>query len=245
MSDTLADCRYAVRSLRATPAVTITALLVLTLGIGVSTAIFSVVDGIVLRNLPFENPDQLMAITETELPLGRRVPAAYVNYADWARTQDVFESMAASSYGPVMTTADAERPERVRSYRITANLLDVLRVQPATGSGISARDVETNSRVALISDGLWRRRFNADPGVVGKTIPFETGVYTVGGVMPAGFTYPIGSTLASRIDLWVPFIPNFSGSGSRRCQELHRAGDRSPQAGSIGGAGPCTHGNHP
>ena len=206
-ADILSDCRYAFRSLRATPAVTITALLVLTLGIGVSTAIFSVVDGIVLRNLPFEDPDRLMVVSETEMPTGRRVSAAYANYTDWSRSQDVFESLAASAYGPTMTTAEAERPERLRSYRISANLLDVLRVQPALGSGITERDVQTNNKVALLSDALWRRRFHADPEVVGKTIPFETGVYTVAGVMPRGFTYPIGSTLASNIDLWVPFAP--------------------------------------
>ncbi len=210
-ADLLADGRYALRSLRATPAVTITALLVLTLGIGVSTAIFSVVDGIVLRNLPFEDPDQLMAVTETQLPDGRRMSAAYANYVDWAKSQDVFESLAASAYGRMLTTRDAERPEALRSYRITANLLDVLRVEPAIGSGITSHDIETNNKVALISDGLWRRRFNADPGVVGKPITFESGVYTVAGVMPAGFTYPVGSTLVSKIDLWVPSCSSRAG----------------------------------
>jgi putative ABC transport system permease protein len=206
-ADILFDCRDAFRSLRATPAVTITALLVLTLGIGISTAIFSVVDGIVLRDLPFEDPEELMAITETELPSGRRSPAAYANFADWARTQDVFDSLAASANGPTMTTADAERPERLRSYRISANLLDVLRVDPVIGAGITANDIDSRNKVALISDALWRRRFNADPAAVGKTIVFDGGAYTVAGVMPPGFTYPIGSALASRIDLWVPFVP--------------------------------------
>ena len=220
------DGRYALRSLRSTPAVTITALLVLTLGIGVSTAIFSIVDGIVLRDLPFEEPDNLMAVTETQLPDGRRVPAAYANYVDWTKSQDVFEALAASSYGPMLTTGDAERPERLRSYRITANLLDVLRVQPAIGSGITVEDAAANSKVALISDGLWRRRFNADPDVVGKPITFDTGVYTIAGVMPAGFTYPIGSAVASKVDLWVPFSPNE--------QEAIRGGARNYNALVIG-----------
>ncbi len=207
-TDIFADCRYALRSLRATPAVTVTALLVLTLGIGISTAIFSVVDGIVLRNLPFEDPDELMAVRETDLATGRPLAAAYTNYLDWSTAQDVFESLAASTYAPPMTTSGSERPERLLPYRITANLLDVLRVRPAIGPGFTARDVETSNRVALISDALWRRRFDADVNVVGKTIPFETGVYTVVGVMPPGFAYPIGSTLASRVDLWVPLVPN-------------------------------------
>jgi len=206
-SGLLFDLRYAVRSLRATPAVTTTALLVLTLGIGVSTAIFSVVDAIVLRGLPFADPDRLMAITETELPGGRRLPAAYPNFADWARMQDVFESLAGSAHGPMLTTADAERPERLRPYRITANLLEVLQVRPAIGPGITPQDEQTHARVALISDALWRRRFNADPDVIGRTLPFTTGTYTIAGVMPRGFTYPIGSTMASSIDLWVPYAP--------------------------------------
>ncbi|HJR59963.1 MAG TPA: ABC transporter permease [Vicinamibacterales bacterium] len=201
------DLRHAARSLRATPAVTLTALVVLTLGIGAGTAIFAVVDGVVLRGLPFADEASLVAINEVELATGRPGPAAYPNFADWSRRQDVFEAMAASTTGPWLTTTD-ERPERLRSHKITANLLDLLRIRPAIGPGISAEEERTGARVVLLTDAVWRRRFNADPAVVGRTLRFDTGTYVVAGVMPPGFTYPIGPAIVSAVDLWIPLSPS-------------------------------------
>ena len=200
------DVHYAVRSLRSTPAVTLTALLVLTLGIGAGTAIFAVVDGVVLRSLPFPEASRLYSINEVDLKDGDPVPAAYPNFAEWSRRQDVFEAIAAGSYGPWLTTV-GERPERLRSYQITANLLDVLRVRPAIGPGISPDDERTGARVVVLSDALWRRQFSADPSVVGRSLAFDSGAYIVAGVMPPDFTYPFGPAAVGPIDLWIPLSP--------------------------------------
>jgi putative ABC transport system permease protein len=203
----LSDSRYAVRSLRATPAVTMTALVVLTLGIGAGTAIFAVVDGVVLRGLPFDDEASLVSISETDLTAGRPVPAAYPNFADWVRQQDVFEGIAASATGPWLTTT-GDRPERLRSQKITANLLDLLRVRPALGPGITLDEERTGARVVLLGDAVWRRRFDADPSIAGRTVTFDTGTYVVAGVMPPDFVYPIGPAIVSAVDLWIPLSPS-------------------------------------
>jgi predicted permease len=203
-ADMAFDLRNAVRSLRGTPAVTLTAFLVVALGIGAGTAIFSVVDAVVLRGLPFADESSLVSVSETELETGRPVPAAYPNYADWLQRQDVFAGLAASANGPWLTTKDAERPQRYRIHRITANLFDVLGVRPAIGRGIQADEERGGASVALIGDEVWRRHFGADPDVVGRSIAFDTATYTVVGVMPPGFKYPIGAAVTSAIDLWVP-----------------------------------------
>lgn len=206
MSALAFDLRYAVRSLRSTPAVTSTALLVLTLAIGAGTAIFAVVDAIVLRGLPFRDEPTLVSVSETDLASGRHGPTAYPNFVDWSRQQDVFEGIAASEYGPWFTTT-GERPERLRTHRITANLFGLLGVGPAIGRDISADEERTNAKVALISHAVWRRVFGSDPNVAGRTITFETGTYDVIGVMPRDFVYPIGSAIASAVDLWIPLSP--------------------------------------
>ena len=206
LSGLLMDLRDARRSLRSTPAVTATAVIVLTLGIGVGTAIFSVVDTIVLRGLPFPAQHELMTVQETDLATGRPLLAAHQNYADWMRSQEVFTDLAASASGPMLTTA-GDRPDRLRTHRITANLFDLLGVAPAVGRGISADDVAADARVAIISDALWRSRFGADPGVTGRTLVFDSSTYTIVGVMPRGFAWPIGSTLVSAVDLYVPYVP--------------------------------------
>ena len=208
LSTIMFDVRYAVRSLRATPAVTMTALLVLTLGIGASTAIYSVVDGVVLRGLPFGDPTRLVSVNETDLATGRPGAAAFQNYVAWRDQQDVFDGLAASAAAGALMTTDPERPERLQVHKITANLFDVLWVRPAMGRGFTAADERgTEPRVALLSDALWRRRFHADPNVIGRAIPLETGTVYVAGVMAKDFVYPIGSTLVSNVDLWIPFVP--------------------------------------
>jgi putative ABC transport system permease protein len=219
------DVRYAVRSLRSTPAVTLTALLVLTLGIGAGSAIFAVVDGVVLRDLPFADPSHLVAINEVDLTDGDPVPAAYPNFAEWSRQQDVFESIAAGSYGSWMTTV-GERPQRLRTYKITSNLLDVLRIRPALGPGIASGDERTDARVVVLSDALWRQRFKADPAIVGRTLTFDSGAHVVVGVMPPDFAYPFGPAIIGPVDLWTPLSPT--------ARDLSRTGGRTYSLRVIG-----------
>ena len=211
------DLKAAFRALRASKTFTAVALIVLALGIGASTAIFSVVDAVVLRGLPFDEHDRLVAVGE------RRPPAAAVrpgstptdpqavssiapqNYVDWAAQQTVFESIAAIAGGAFTLREPGAEPEDLRAQRVTAGFFEVLRVRPALGTRFTVdNEVDGRHRVAVLSDGLWRRRFGGDPAIVGRAIPLEGGTYEVVGVMPADFEYPIGATRPT--ELWVPYV---------------------------------------
>ena len=210
------DLKAAFRSLKSSKTFTVVALLVLALGIGASTAIFSVVDAVVLRGLPFDEHDRLVAVGERRAPnpdFGNepnRDPdalssSAPQNYMDWAAQQQVFESMAAVAGGAFTLLEPGMEPEEVRAQRVTADFFKVLREQPRAGRAFTAEnEVEGRHRVAVLSHGLWQRRFGADPDIVGKTIPLEGGAFEVVGVMAPDFEYPIGAPRPT--ELWVPYV---------------------------------------
>jgi putative ABC transport system permease protein len=208
------DLRAAYRSLRSSPTFTAVALGVLALGIGASTAIFSVVDAVVLRGLPFDEHDRLVAVGERR-PLPPSVDPgrdplqlssiAPQNYLDWVAQQQVFESMAAIAGGAVTLREPGAEPEDIRAQRVTGGFFDVLRVRPALGQPFSAaNEVDGAHKVAVLSDALWRRRFGGDPSIVRRTIPLEGGRYEVLGVMPPDFAYPVGSVRPTEI--WLPYV---------------------------------------
>jgi predicted permease len=208
------DLKAAWRSLLSSKTFTAVALIVLALGIGASTAIFSVVDAVVLRGLPFDEHDRLVAVGERRPPgpfadLSRDpqmvLATSPQNYADWVAQQQVFDSIAAIAGGAFTLREGGAEPEDLRAQRVTAPFFDVLRVKPALGRAFTAdNEVDGRHRVAVLSDGLWRRRFGGDPSLVGRVIPLEGGSYEVVGVMPADFQYPVGATRAT--DLWVPYV---------------------------------------
>src|SRR5688572_20020732 len=208
------DLKAAFRSFRSSMPVTIVALVVLTLGIGASTAIFSVVDAVVLRALPFDEHDRLVAVGERRAPGPTADPArdplqlssiAPQNYMDWVAQQQVFESMAAIGFGAFTLRPPGAEPEEIRAQRVTAGFFDVLRVRPSIGRPFTAQhEADGSHRVAVLSDGLWRTRFGSDAGIVGRTIPLEGGAYEVLGVMPADFGYPIGAVRPT--EMWVPYV---------------------------------------
>ncbi len=225
----MADLRQAVRALRAAPAFTIVALVVLTLGIGATTAIFSVVDAVVLRALPFADPDRIVALGERSMPgqgpgMGKAVPAGMPampgtdpgdplalsrvqpqNYLDWTARQQVFESMAAIADSELTLQMPGAAAEDVAAQRVTAGFFDVLRIRPAIGQLFTAEnEVDGRHRVTVLSDAFWRERLGASPDVVGRTIPLDGGSYEVIGILPAGVTYPVGAL--RRTDFWVPYV---------------------------------------
>jgi putative ABC transport system permease protein len=205
------DLCAAFRSLRSSPTFTAVALIVLMLGIGASTAIFSVVDTVVLRGLPFDEHDRLVAVGERRPnndPL--RDPRSLLsvapqNYLDWAAQQQVFDSMAAIA-GAAFTLKDpGMEPEDLRAQRVTSSFFDVLRAHPAIGRAFTTdNEVDGRHLVAVLSDGLWRRRFGADPSVVGRTISLDASSYEVVGIMPPDFAYPVG--VIRPTDVWVPYV---------------------------------------
>ena len=208
------DLRAAFRSLTSSWTFTAVALTVLALGIGAGTAIFSVVDAVVLRGLPFDEHDRLVALGERRPPGPNADPSrdplalssiAPPNYVDWAAQQQAFESIAAIGGGAFTLREPGAEPEDLRAQRVTASFFDVLRVRPAIGRAFTQEhEVEGRSRVVVLSDGLWRRRFGGDPGIVGRTIPLEGEPYEVAGIMPAGFEYPLGAPRPT--ELWVPYV---------------------------------------
>jgi predicted permease len=211
------DLRDAVRALRATPSFTIAALIVLTLGIGATTAIFSVVDAVVLRGLSFDEHDRLVAVGERRPPgdpwFDKRDPQAVFsvaapNYLDWAAQQQVFEAMCLMLTPPFSSATLREpgsNPEDLKVLRVTAGIFDVLRVRPALGRAFTAEnEVDGRQRVAVLGDAFWRSHFGGNPDIVGRTIPLDDGAYEVMGVLPPGVNYPLDAVRAT--DLWLPYV---------------------------------------
>ncbi len=199
------DLRHAWRALWLAPGFTLVALAVLTLGIGATTAMFSVVDAVVLKALPFEDESRLVSVLEVTRTTGRPGPAAPQNFLDWtSRTKSVFEDLGTfgrSAFAP----ADPEL-KAVEVRGVSASLLRVLRVRPSLGAVFTAeQESEGFHRVLIISDALWRRRFAADPGVVGRTIPAADGPWQIVGVFAPDFGYPMPQAGVEFV--WHPYVP--------------------------------------
>ena len=196
------DLRYAARALRKSRGFTVVALLVLAIGIGASTTIFSVVDAVVLRALPFDESDRIVVVGS--LWNGRPGLETAPTFLDWRLRQDVFESFAAIADGTLIVNASTAA-EELRVERVTAEFFPLLRVRPRIGKAFTVdNEAEGGDRVAIVSDGLWHRYFGADPDIVGKAMTSEDGTRVIVGVMPPDFSYPVG-TLRST-DVWVPYV---------------------------------------
>ena len=141
--------------------------MILTLGIGASTAIFSVVDAVVLRGLPFDEADRIVAVGRVSTSSPKPGVETIQTLLDWTDQQDVFDHIAASS-GTIFTVLDGGEPESLSARRVTTDLFTLLRVQPAFGRTFTQDEFASQSRVVLLSDSLWRRRFGADPRVLGS-----------------------------------------------------------------------------
>ncbi len=207
MSTFLKDLRYAGRTLAASPGFFAAAILCLALGIGGTTAIFSVVHAVLLRPLPYREPNQLVRIY-TEFPTMsngglRRFWTSPPEYDELKRETQSWESLEAWRTGGINLAGTAS-PIRVTSCNVTGGLLRMLGVSPALGRAISPDDdVPGANRVAVISEGLWQRAFGGDPSVVGRTVQVGGRNTTIVGVMPSSFSFPPGELDAPEI--WVPF----------------------------------------
>ena len=188
MDTLLQDIRYAARSLRRSPGFTIVAVLTLALGIGANAAIFSVVNGVLLRPLAYANPDQLVMVWGHNENIGNET-ASLPDFKDWRERNTVFESMAAVANTRFDVTGDGE-PERVDAALTTANFFHVLGVTPALGRAFNAEEEASGrDRVVVLSHGFWERRFGARADAVGRSITLSGIPYTVIGVAPAGFRF--------------------------------------------------------
>ena len=222
------DLRYALRSLRKQPGFAAVIVITLALGIGASTAIFSVVNAVLLRPLLFPNSDRLQVIWGNYRALNiERLTAKAAEYDDYAKQTQVFDSVAAYSNQSFNMSGGAE-PERMRGAYISANLFPMLEAQAATGRVFTA--AEQQDRVVVLSDGFWRRRFGGDRNVLNQSITLDNQSYTVIGIMPAWFQFPHASMpWAEPADVWLPL--NYTGEqvASRRGPYfLHVLGRLSP-----------------
>src|SRR3954464_6356637 len=190
MDTLLQDIRFGWRLLRRTPGFTASAVLALALGIGATTAIFSVLDRVVLRPLPYPDADRLAMVWEANDAKGlTHERLSPVNFVDYRGLSHVFDSAAAWWYPQLTLTETGREPLRVSAVETTPNLFSVIGVQPVLGAGFPEQPAY-GDRVAVISHRLWRERFGSDPSIVGKSIALNGPEFTVVGVMPAGFQYP-------------------------------------------------------
>ena len=200
METLLKDIRYGVRGLWKRPGFTVVAVLTLALGIGANTAIFSVVNAVLLRPLQFRDPDRLVMIWEDATFAGfpRNTPAP-ANYFDWKNQTQSFEDMAATREQTFNLTGDGD-PERVAAYAVTANFFPLLGVPPALGrTFVEDEDRPGASNVVVLSHALWQTRYAGDPQIINHDIQLDGAKHTVIGVMPAGFQF-----MENDVRLWVP-----------------------------------------
>jgi len=211
MESLIQDLRYAARTLLHQKAFTVIAVLTLAIGIGASTAIFSVVDATILRTLPYQEPERLMNVSLVTPLKARRgqstsgdIVWSYPKYATFRDSQQVFESTALYT-GTAVSLSGVGDPERLRVENVSASYFPTLGVRAAVGRTFLLEEDSVPARdfVAVISFGLWERRFGADPNIIGKTIGLDRRQHTVVGVLPPGF-----HGLSGPADVWTPVHVN-------------------------------------
>ena len=194
----LQDIRYAVRKLSRTPGFTTIAAFTLALAIGATTAIFSVIDGVLLKPLPFREPERVVRVTN--LRDGNRMVSSVPDFLDIRAQSKSYASLAALDAQAMNLTGGSE-PERIGAARVGATFWSLLGVTPQVGRGFAPNeDSQSAARTVVLSDGLWKRRFGGDRRIVGKTIALDGNRFTVIGVAPAGFSFP------DRPDVWIPLV---------------------------------------
>ena len=201
IQDFVQDLRYGARILRQSPAFTAVAVITLALGIGANTAIFSIVDAVLLRSLPYRNPDRLVLLFN--VPLQRPDALSAISYRDFIECRAhnrVFSAMAGNAFHD-LTLTRAGQPATVNTADVTPEIFSVLNVQPLLGRTLLPEDGKPGAAaVAVLSENLWRSRFGANPALIGQSIALDMRSFTVVGILPAGFRYPEG---APRQDVWI------------------------------------------
>jgi putative ABC transport system permease protein len=208
METFIQDLRYGVRMLSKNPGVTIVAVMALALGIGANTAIFSVVNAVMLQPLPYKNADGLVMVWEHNRPRSRKQNVVSpANFLEWKDQNGVFEDMA-GFYDTRVNLTEMDDPEEIPGQNVTANMFSLLGAYPMLGRAFEAEDGQPgHNDLAILSHGLWQRRFGGDPGVLNKTIKLNGRTFTVIGVMPPDFQLFIknGSLTGKPAEIWSPF----------------------------------------
>jgi predicted permease len=218
LADLGQDLRFGLRTLIKNLGFTIVAVIALALGIGANSAIFSVVNAILLRPLPYKGPDQLVVIWENATHLGfpKDTPSP-ANFLDWRQQSTVFEGMSAFAERSFNLTGVGE-PERLEGRRVSANLFDVLGVKPIIGRTFVAEEDQPGTKVVLLNESLWKRRFSSDPGVIGRAVNLNGEPYTVVGVLPHTVRLPTSGNWRDQV--WVPLAFPSEEAASRSAHYL-------------------------
>ena len=213
----LQDIRYGVRALLRTPSFTVAAVIVLALGIGANTAIFTVVNSVLLRPLPYPASDRLVMLWETNprFQIGvDTLPVTHGNFMDWREQNDVFSYVCALGTGRVNLTGENE-PERISSASVSPNFFRLMSSEPKLGRGfLDEEEVPGARKVVVISHALWQRRFSSETSVIGRTITLDGQGHTIIGVAPEGFQFPRPKDLpyfigvSTPTELWTPITLN-------------------------------------
>ncbi|HKY45208.1 MAG TPA: ABC transporter permease, partial [Pyrinomonadaceae bacterium] len=203
------DLRYSLRMLLKHPLFTCTVVLTLALGIGANTALFSIINALLLRPLPLPQPEQVVQVWEVARQSGNlKFPVALPNMVDWREQSSSFAHIAAYSTTGVNLTVN-DQPEYIPVLSVTTDYFRVMGVTPAMGRDLREEDGVPNApRTAVLSHGFWQRRFAADPQIIGRTIRVNSENSTVIGVMPKGFNFP-----NSEIAIWAPMRGDHKAAG--------------------------------
>jgi len=213
------DLHHAGRVLRRSPLFTLAATLAVALGIGASAAVFSVVNAVLLRPLPYREPDRLYAVESINLKRGDRDKVTGADFRDWRARNRVFQDMACY-WDESHTITGTDKTESLIGWEVTPNLFPLLGTPPLLGRTFTADDVQRGNRnVVVLSYGLWQRRFSGNPNIVGHTVQLDANSYTILGVMPAAFAHP-----DSRTEIWTPFPYSPDTMDDRRLHVLRVIG---------------------
>jgi putative ABC transport system permease protein len=210
LENLIQDLRYGTRIMMRAPGFTAMAVLALALGIGANTAIFSVVNAVLLRPLPYDQPERLVQVwhvpPQSTFPGIAEFTVSPANFLDWRSEAKSFEGMAAYGGGSYTLTGSGN-PETIRMIAVSDGMFSILHARPLLGSGfVSGEDEAGQEHVVVLSYGIWRSRFGANPGIVGENITLNAQAFTVIGVMGPEFDFPISGDPSSRAQMWKPLV---------------------------------------
>jgi putative ABC transport system permease protein len=220
LEDLARDARYGLRSLARAPGFTAVAILTLALGIGANTAIFSVVNAVLLEPLSYRDPDRLAFVWERNAAIGKdRDLVSAPNFLDWQARNTVFEALGAYRYNGFVLTGGGE-PESVRALAVSSSLFRALGVDAAFGRTFTEDEERRRDRVVVLRHDFWQRRFGGDRSLVGRSIALTGAAFTVVGIMPASFKFPDGNP----VDLYSPLVFSADELTGRRTHSLTLVG---------------------
>src|SRR5258708_17771326 len=199
MGSLIQDVRYATRLLPNATGFTLTAIVVIALGIGANSAIFRLIDPVLVRDLPYPQPNQIVSLWE-QSPRTSRSRVSPLNFLDWSEQNRTFSAMAAVSGDSKTLTGTSGGAERIAGQSVSVSFFDVLGVQPIAGRAFTAQDAKPGTHVVIINERFWRSHLGGDLSAVGRTLMFDGEPFTVIGVMPARFQ------LFWESQIWTPFV---------------------------------------